>query len=245
MKSVRKRIAALLLTAAFLLTGCGEALYEMSPEEEAAVISYASHVVAKYNTYQQDGEIFVRKDLLDEEDTQEAEPPQEETEEPEETQTPEDTQETEGQDLNKPSEDTETEHTAAMDEALQLGAVKADFKESSLCTAYEVSETHAVDALPGQQLLVLKFQLTNSGSQDVHLDVLAMKPIFRAAINETETAVAQTTILPNDLSTYQGDLLAGSSAEVVLLFQISQDIAEITDLRLEVTSGDETYTVNL
>ena len=64
MKGSRMRIAAVLFVAAVTLSGCGEALYELTPEEQAAIVSYASHTVAKFNNYQKDGEIFVRKDIL-------------------------------------------------------------------------------------------------------------------------------------------------------------------------------------
>ena len=56
MKGSRMRIAAVLFVAAVTLSGCGEALYELTPEEQAAIVSYASHTVAKFNNYQKDGE---------------------------------------------------------------------------------------------------------------------------------------------------------------------------------------------
>ena len=59
MRDSRMKMTAVLLSAAFTLTGCGEALYTLQSEEEAAVVNYAAHAVAKYNTYQQDGEVYV------------------------------------------------------------------------------------------------------------------------------------------------------------------------------------------
>ena len=50
MRDSRMKMTAVLLSAACTLTGCGEALYTLQPEEEAAVVSYAAHAVAKYNT---------------------------------------------------------------------------------------------------------------------------------------------------------------------------------------------------
>ena len=102
-----------------------------------------------------------------------------------------------------------------------------------------------MDADPGQQLLVLNVNLKNPTGQDVQIDLLKMSPVFQAVVNGTQTAVAQTTILPNDLSTYQGGLSAGASAETVLLLQIPEEIKEISELQLKVTMGGETSTVNL
>ncbi len=64
-------------------------------------------------------------------------------------------------------------------------------------------------------------------------------------MNETETAAAQMTILPNDLSTYQGDIPAGAAEEMALLFQIPQDIQEISSLQLKVVIDDTAHMVNL
>ena len=41
MKGSRMRIAAVLFVAAVTLSGCGEALYELTTEEQAAIVSYA------------------------------------------------------------------------------------------------------------------------------------------------------------------------------------------------------------
>ena len=37
----------------------------LTPEEQDAIVSYASRVVSKYNTNQTDGEVFVFKDVLE------------------------------------------------------------------------------------------------------------------------------------------------------------------------------------
>lgn len=243
MKSLRMKMAALLAAASFAFAGCGDALYVMTPEEEAGVVSYASHAVAKFNKRHQEGEIFVRQDVLDgidgteETESQESLPPEEDM--PEEGQAPE-----EGSADAGDSQSVQ-ESVATLGTALDLGAVQADYTGSSLCVTYEKSDVFAIDASEGKQLLALNVKLTNPYSQDLHIDILAMTPTFQATVNETETAMAQTTILPNDLSTYQGDLLAGESVETVLLFQISQEIQEISSVQLKVTMDGMTNMVNL
>ena len=49
MKSLRMKLAALVAALAFTLAGCGDALYVLTPEEEAVIVSYSSHAVAKFN----------------------------------------------------------------------------------------------------------------------------------------------------------------------------------------------------
>ncbi len=248
MKSSRIKIAIAFVAAAFWLSGCGEKLYVLTPEEQDAIVSYASRVVSKYNTNQTDGEVFVFKDVLEngystEEETEEgaeAAPPSpaEDVTEPEPSgEAPPDGEPSDAQ--------KQQEAAVTLSEALDLGDISADYAGNRLCGTYEKSDVYAVDADPGQQLLVLNVNLKNPTGQDVQIDLLKMSPVFQAVVNGTQTAVAQTTILPNDLSTYQGGLSAGASAETVLLLQIPEEIKEISELQLKVTMGGETSTVNL
>ncbi len=245
MKSSKRKMAAVLLAAAFALTGCGEAFYDLTPEERNAVVSYASRVVAKYNTYQKDGEVFVMQEILDGEEESEEDLQVDATEEEDSQETSEAAgQETDGTEAS--GEDAQAgQETASLREALELGEVTAEYTDSSLCATYEKSDVYAVDAGEGQQLLVLHIKLVNSSGQDAHVDMLKAMPKVRVVVNETETAAAQTTILPNDLLTYQGDLAAGEERETALLFQIPQEIGEVESLQLHITMNGETRTVSL
>lgn len=243
MKSSRMKFTAVLLTAAFTLTGCGDALYVLTPEEETAIVSYAARAVAKYNSYQQDGEVFVLQEILDGEDTLQ----EEESEMPEEAAT-EEPQETEVQTEQTPETDmpsSDSAQTATLTDALDLGVIQADYVGSSLSNTYEESDYYAVDADAGMQFLVVNVNLTNPTEQDLHVDILAMTPTFQAVVNGTDTAAAQTTILLNDLSTYQSDVLAGATNETVLLFQIPQEIQEISGIQLKIDMNGNHYVVNL
>lgn len=234
MRSSRMKITAVLMTAAFLFAGCGESLYELTQEEEATIVSYAAHTVAKYNTYQQDGEVYVLQEVPKEEEVT--------TEESEQSSEVQETEQQIGETAGAPSSESQA---STLTEALDLGVVQVDYMGSSLCNTYDKSQSYVVDADLGQQLLVLKLNLTNTVAQDLHIDILAMTPTFQAVINGTEKAVAQTTILPDDLSTYQGDILAGATNEAVLLFQIPQEIEQISSIQLKITMNGKNYTVNL
>lgn len=243
MKSLKMKMAALLAAAAFLLAGCGDALYVLTPEEEAGIVSYASHAVAKFNKLQQEGEIFVRQDVLDHEDGTEEAETQEEP--PANSEASEEGPDPQPGQADGTSEGGEGAAAVTLGTALDLGAVQAEYTGSSLCVTYEKSDVFAIDAAEGKQLLVLNVRLTNPSSQDLHVDILAMTPTFQATVNGEETAAAQTTILPNDLSTYQGDLLAGASCDTVLLFQIPQEIQEVSGVQLKVVMDGAANTVNL
>ena len=91
----------------------------------------------------------------------------------------------------------------------------------------------------------MNVNLINQAAQDLHIDILAMTPEFRAVINGDKTVPAQTTILPNDLSTYVQDIKAGATNETVLIFEIPQDIQEISSIQLKITMNGDQYDVDL
>lgn len=247
MKSSGKKLAAVLLTAVFTMTGCGDALYELTPEEETAIVSYAAHSVAKFNTYQQDGQIFVMKEVLEGEQEDKNEPQQPAQNEPQQTggergeSGGEVAQETEIPQTEMPQTDT----GSTLNEALDLGVISAECIKKELCKTYQQEGYYAVDAEAGKQLLVLTVNLTNTASQALHIDILAMTPSFHVSINDMKKIPAQTTILLNDLGTYQSDIAAGATNETVLLFQVPDSVEEISNIKLYVTMNGSQYTVNL
>ncbi len=251
MKSAKIKITAAALAAAFVFTGCGNDFYVLTPDEEDAVISYASRVVAKYNTYQQDGEVFVMQEVLDGEN--EEEPLEEDTEltteedaEEEASENTEASDEREDSASDTQTADTESPETVStISEALNLGNIQAVYAGNRLCTTYEQSDVYAVDASAGRQLLVLNVDLSNQEKQDIHIDMLQTAPTFQVIVNETEKAMAQTTILSNDLSTFQGDIKAGETKKTVLLFEIPKEIQEITGLQLKINLDGAFHMVNL
>lgn len=261
MKNSRMKTTAVLLTTAFMLSGCGEDLYVLTPEEEDVIVNYAAHAVAKYNTFQQDGEVFVYKEVLEGvEDTEEAETTEVETElslevEPEEnTQSTEsvqnagEMQNTEGIENQDGTEAAMTENAqllSTLTEALDLGVIDAEYTGYELCTAYEHSDSYTVDATPGKQLLVMKVRLKNKIEQPLHIDILAMTPEFRAVINGTDTYAAQTTILLNDLSTYQADIEANAVNDTILVFEVPQDMPDVSDIKLKVTMNSKNFEIQL
>lgn len=244
MKNSRMKITAVLLMTAFMFSGCGESLYEMTPEEEAAVVSYAAHAVSKYNTFQQDGEIYIQKEevALTEETETEIDKTEIDKTEPDGWVEPLVEEDAEAEPAETAGKVTEG---ATLTEALDLGVIRAEYMGNALYKTYKKSDVFAIDAREGKQLLVLDVNLTNTIDQDLHIDILAMTPTFSAVINGSETVPLQTTILPDDLSTYQQDILAGATNAAVLVFEIPQDIREVSSIQLKVTMNGNNFTVNL
>ena len=243
MKNSRMKMTAVLLTTAFALTGCGDALYELQPEEQTAIVSYAAHVVAKYNTYQQDGEVFVMQEVLEGE---EAEAQSAEAQDiPEEPQTEEQVS-TEGQTGEAGTSSAgETETASTLTDALDLGVIQTDYTGAQLCDVYQENTTGVVHPDPGKQLLVLHVNLTNTVSEKLHINIMNMQPVFKATINGETTTPALVTALTQDLGTYSMDIEPNGTNETVLLFQIPEDITEISSIQLKITMNGNNFTVNL
>ena len=82
-------------------------------------------------------------------------------------------------------------------------------------TGYELTESYpsgiegedvffAMDATEGMQLLVLKFTASNASSADQTLDMLGHGARFRISVNGGSGENALSTMLLNDLQTYEG-----------------------------------------
>lgn len=241
MKNSRMRFIGVLAATALTLTGCGEALYVMTPEEEAAVVSYASHALAKFNKNQSDGSVHVPKEVLEGTDSQEetgdvsTEAPLDEGSQEEVT----------APDVGSQNGELQEEPEVSLNQALDLGPILAECVGTEFVKSYQDTEYSAVDAGQGKQLLVVKVNLTNQSEQALHVDVLSMTPTFVLLMNDTVKVPVQVTILLNDLSTFQGDIAGNGVVETVLLFQIPEDVTEVSSMQLSVTMDGSNMKVNL
>ena len=95
----------------------------------------------------------------------------------------------------------------------------------------------AMNATAGKTFLAVHINLKATGG-DVECDMLAKNLKYRVVINGDKTVAAQTSILLNDLGTYQGTIAGGSAQECVLLFETEkQNVENITSLQLKVSDG--------
>ena len=85
------------------------------------------------------------------------------------------------------------------------------------------------------QLLVLHFQITNTGEEEQHVDILSLQPQIRITVNESLSRQALPTMLEDDLVFLEGDIPAGDSRDVILVVEVDQELAEdITAISLNV-----------
>lgn len=89
----------------------------------------------------------------------------------------------------------------------------------------EGNEGFSMLATKSYDLLVLKFKVSNNSSENKNLNVIDMNYNYRCNVNNQARLNAQITALTNGLNTWNGVIEAGSSKELVLVFQVSEKIS--------------------
>lgn len=253
MKKNRLAAGALALAVSITACGCGDQIYEMTDEEETAIVQYSAHVVSKFNRKQSEGieNVAVLKALMKmREEEAEKQRKQEEEQQKQEEQKPEQKPDTaDKQQQGTPSEGQQErpQNTyVSLTKALQLDGVNATYRKYELASAYQASQSYMVRANSGNELLVLHVNLKNNGNKTAECDILSKMPSFRLTINGETSVSADTTILLNDLGTYQGKIRAGKTKKAVLIFQVKKgSVKSVDNMELEVRIGGTSSQVQL
>ena len=227
----KKGLVSILLCGVMLSTaGCGTKPYDLSSEEQEKVAAYAAHVVTRYNDRQDEGLIKIQQEDVSEE-TADSKEPQAETKDKQEN--TEDNTKNVTSDAEKPKAET-----VSLRQALKLeDGLDASFENYYVTYSYVESDYFAMNATAGKTFLAVHINLKATGG-DVECDMLAKNLKYRVVINGDKTVAAQTSILLNDLGTYQGTIAGGSAQECVLLFETEkQNVENITSLQLKVSDG--------
>lgn len=219
------------IAAAVLMTGCGPVMPDLTEEETEIISDYAAGVLLKYDRVSK-GRLLDVSEYEEEENkkaereralAEAAENPAEEESAPEEGKT----DDTEVIDV---SQDGEAAAAASTIEAY-YGIQDISFQY----TGYELVESYpsgtegedvffAMDATDGMQLLVLKFTAVNGSTTDQTLNMLEYGVRFRISVNGGSGENVLSTMLLNDLQTYDGVIPAGASVELVSIVEVPQSI---------------------
>lgn len=116
---------------------------------------------------------------------------------------------------------------------------------------YEVADRYpagndgfSMVALNKNKLLVLKFNVTNNSNAQAALDMMGKNLSYRCLINNNTGVNVQVTALLNGLNTYNGTFEAGESKEMVLVFQINEEVsANINNISLYVAKDSKTSVI--
>ncbi len=236
---------ALLCTMMLSMTACGNEIPDLTEEESQRVGEYAAVTLLKYDANNRsrlvDPEMVIAK--LEKEAAREAaKAAQEEakTEETGSTGTTEVTMPTAQEDI-----------TASMEEFFGLPeGVSITYEDYMVTDSYPedwaTDEYFALDASTGKKLLVLRFCLTNGTEQEEKIDLLNTNSRYIITVNDSIRANALTTMLPNDMSTYEETLEPGQSQELVLLLEVNEDVAgAVQTIALRLKNASNEYTIQL
>jgi len=238
MKKQKRYLLIFTALCSLLLSGCGTQLYEMTKEEEDLIVQSAAYYVAKHNIQQKDGvSAVVDPDTitLEEENTEYVE---ENTE-----------SDTETEEVINPSEgDEQTGEDLAVSLAEVIGHendLSVTYAGSYVANNYVEGAAYSVDADEGKTFYVMQFTIINTTDGEVAVDNVSLNPMFKL-INDNVSVKSEVTFLTTDFSTYQGVIPAGESVKTILLFEVSESVAEeITAPTLQITIDNVTKIVKL
>lgn len=243
MKIRRKITIACLLAALVMLNGCVGAnkIPELSKEEEALVVEYAASTLLKYDTK------YAEKltEIPVEEPVEEV-PPMEEENMPQAPDNATDMPQN-PEAANTAAEQPTREPEVSVESILGLQDVEVTYQE------YEVDDIYpnngndiyfVMNATDGCELLVLKFQLKNLSEQEQEVSVIPGTVRMKIILNGSEKN-ALTTMLLNDMATYQGTLAPQESTELVVVGEYkAEELQNIDSLELKLKSDSAETILN-
>ncbi len=86
----------------------------------------------------------------------------------------------------------------------------------------ESSKSYVVNADKGKKLLVLRFDLYNGSDVTKKVNMIPLNLLFQIILNGKNLGYSSVTFLPNDLSSFSGDIESRAHESVVVLTQISE-----------------------
>ncbi|MCM1040709.1 MAG: hypothetical protein NC434_15440 [Ruminococcus sp.] len=239
-----KRLNVLLcgIAAACILTGCGQTVPELTEEENDIITEYAVNLLLKYDKNYNDH--LVELPAYEEPVIE----PEYEEPEPEEI---------------LPEEEENIPETEVIDATEEIEPVISSIEEfygipdfTFQYTGYELlseypsmaqdsaSAFFAMEATPGTQLLIVKFQVTNQSGMESVLDTFQYGVKVKIAVNGEASKNALSTMLLNDLQTYRGTLEAYGQTELVAVIEVPQGTS-VANLSLLLKSDSDSATMTL
>lgn len=250
MKNSRKKTTGIILgiLTGFLLTGCGATLPEMTEEQENQIVNYAVALAVRYHGGQESR--LVELSLYDEKKEEDGSGNVSDPETPEDS----DGQKEGGMDPVKDTDTSDISEENRVQSTIEgffgLEGIRVDYTGAFFCDTYpEESDEElffSVDATAGMKILAASFEIHNISDGAAEIDFLSASPRIRLILNEGRSMPILTTLLPEDLATYQGTLEAGDTVKLVILAEVEEASAgEIRTLEVTLKSDDSNARITL
>lgn len=252
----RRLMAALIACCVFATTGCGQVI-DLTDEENHLIAEYAAELLLKYD---RNYDTRYNPDELEE-----ATETMTETDATTEVATTTEATTTE-QDVSVNGQTTQVQPSTDETVKEDIGAtVDSDFDIAAFVGESRISVRYAyymvVDSYPsydqdgmyievqapeGYKLLVLKFEVENKTNEDQAVDLYDKDVNYNIVVDNSRTTKQMLTILADDLYTYDKTIQASSREEAVLLYTVSDSVAnKWTDLKLQVKYGGTSAVLQL
>lgn len=243
-----KKINVLLcsLGLACVLTGCG-ATVELTEEENEIITEYAVNLLLKYDKYYSDH--LVDLSLYEEPQSEEETLPEEDNTSQEENPEAEESSETASADTEVVDASQE-QQASSIEEFYQIPGFTFQYMGYDMTQIYPESAENpedaffAMEATPGMQLLVLKFQAINQSGTDAELNMLSYGTKIRFSVNGESAKSALSTMLLNDIQTYRGTVGAYELADLVAVIEVPTGTS-IENISMTLRSDSDSATIGL
>lgn len=238
---------------ALMVMGCGAQIPDLTDEETEIISEYAAGVLMKYD--KDNGSRLV--DLTTVEEI--ADIPEEETEESQ-------TQSEEATD-NEADAENGWDETAQVNDAVVVDNTDAAAKPETLEEYYGIEnftfsyegcelvssypeaadgeETYfAMNPTEGMQLLVMKFSARNQSGNEQTLNMRDYGVKLKVSVNGASDIHMLTTMLLNDVQTFDGQVAAGEEAKLVGVVEVLENTS-VDSLTLIMKGGEGNCTLEL
>ena len=240
-------------------TGCTQVI-ELTDEENHLIAEYAAELLLKYDKYYK--QRYNPDDITEAEVQTETEAVTETTTETTESDVTETVATTEEDFVNTSEAPQTPEQTiaesvsATVDSDFDIAAFIGEERISIRYAYYMIADRYPsydqdgmyieIEAPEGYKLLVLKFNVENKTNEPQDIDLYSRDVNYNIIVDNSRKTKQMFTILMDDLYTYEKTIDASSREEVVLLYTLSDSVAEkLSDLKLQVEYGETSAVLQL
>lgn len=256
----RRLLAGLIACGIFVTTGCGQVI-DLTDEENHLIAEYAAELLLKYDRnydtrYNPDELEDTTETMTETDATTEATTEVVSTTEAATTEqdAPADGQTTQAQPVT--DEAVKEDIGATVDSDFDIAAFVGESRISARYAYYMVVDSYPsydqdgmyieVQAPEGYKLLVLKFEVENKTNEEQAVDLYNKDVNYNIVVDNSRTTKQMLTILADDLYTYDKTIQASSREEAVLLYTVSDSVAnKWTDLKLQIKYGGTSAVLQL
>lgn len=226
---MKKRLFSITLIGCLMLavTGCGNAIPDMTDEQMTMVTEYAAALLLKYDTNYEpmllNDERLAREEDMQFQIAEEAERRAALEAEKEAAKQEQENAEQESGGDGKSTESVERTDPAEFMElsGISISCNGVEFQDSYPDEGDELFFT--VNASEGCRLAIIHLAITNHNAEACDVDILNKNARFKASFNGGEYHSTMTTMLENDFSFYVGTLAPGETVDTVLMVDLKEE----------------------